>query len=340
MKNKIAIFAILLSFNAFSQVKMVNNQFIDSFPVEKSCHASTIVELSNGKFMAAWFAGEYESHPKVGIYISTLEEGIWSKPTKIADGIENEDKQFACWNPVLFKNNLGKLFLFYKVGINPREWWGVMKTSNDEGKTWSKASKLPKDILGPIKNKPIQLPSGEILFPSSTESFDAKIWKTHVELSDANAENWEKIDIDCADYGVIQPSILTHKDGRLQMLLRSRQNNIIQSWSVDNGKTWSKLSPINLPNPNSGIDAVTLKNGDFLLVYNPLPSGKDWSNGRNILKVAISKDGNNWTDIYELENQKKGEFSYPAIIQANDGNIHITYTYDRKFIKNVVLKVE
>ncbi len=80
-----------------------------------------------------------------------------------------------------------------------------------------------------------------------------------------------------------------------------------------------KLSPINLPNPNSGIDAVTLQNGSFLLVYNPLPSGKKWSNGRNILKLAHSTDGVNWTDIYTLENQEKGEFSYPAIIQSSDG---------------------
>ena len=121
------------------------------------------------------------------------------------------------------------------------------------------------------------------------------------------------------------------------MLLRSRQNSIIQSWSADNGKSWGNLSPINLQNPNSGIDAVTLKNGLQVLIYNPLPSGNKWSNGRNILRVATSKDGNNWTDIYELENKDKSEYSYPAVIQTQDGLIHITYTYDRKLVKHVVL---
>lgn len=339
MKHALTILSFFTFFIAFPQAKLVKEVFIDPAPVEKSCHASTIVQLSENSLMAAWFAGEHENHFQVCIWASTSTNGIWSKPVKIADGFEN-GKQYATWNPVLFKNKEGKLFLFYKVGVNPREWWGMMKTSTNDGKTWSEAIKLPENILGPIKNKPIQLSTGEIMHPSSIESVNSKVWKAHVEISDANGQNWRKIEIDCGDYGVIQPSILTHKDGRLQMLLRSRQNLIIQSWSSNNGKSWGTLSPINLPNPNSGIDAVTLQNGKFLLVYNPLPSGNKWSNGRNVLKVAISTDGINWTDIYELENKEKGEFSYPAIIQSSDGKAHITYTYDRKLVKYVVLDVE
>jgi len=337
MKIKLTIVALFVNLIAFSQAKLIKEQFINPSPEEKSCHASTIVELSASSLMTAWFAGEHENHYKVCIWASTYTDGTWSKATKIADGIVN-GTQYACWNPVLFKNTVGKLFLFYKVGVNPREWWGMIKTSTNDGKTWSEATKLPDGMLGPIKNKPIQLASGEILYPSSTESLDSKIWKTHVEISDANAQNWKKIEIECGEYGVIQPSFLTYADGKIQMLLRSRQNNIIQSWSADNGNSWSKLTPIDLQNPNSGIDAVTLKNGSHILIYNPLPSGNKWSNGRNILKVAISKDGNSWSDIYELENRDKGEFSYPAVIQTQDGLIHITYTYNRKLVKHVVLK--
>ena len=337
MKIKLTIIALFINLLVFSQAKLIKEGFVNPSPEEKSCHASTIVELSKSSLMAAWFAGEHENHYKVGIWASTFSNGIWSKAAKIADGIVN-GKQYACWNPVLFKNKEGKLFLFYKVGVTPREWWGMMKTSINDGETWSEATKLPDNILGPIKNKPIQLTSGEILHPSSTESLDSKIWKTHVEISDSDAKSWKKIEIECGDYGVIQPTFLTHADGKIQMLLRSRQNQIVQSWSVDSGQSWSKLSPINLPNPNSGIDAVTLADGSHILIYNPLPSGNRWSNGRNVLKVAISKDGNNWKDIYELENIDKSEFSYPAVIQTQDGLIHITYTFDRKLIKHVVLK--
>jgi alpha-L-fucosidase len=83
-----------------------------------------------------------------------------------------------------------------------------------------------------------------------------------------------------------------------------------------------------------------LKNGLQLIVYNPDLPGKDWFNGRSRLRVAASRDGVQWEDILVLEDGTKEEFSYPAIIQTRDGLVHITYTYDRKNIKHVVLQEE
>ena len=90
-----------------------------------------------------------------------------------------------------------------------------------------------------------------------------------------------------------------------------------------------------MANPNSGIDAVTLKDGWFILVYNPTIQGDE---DRARLNVAISKDGMEWKDALILENESKGEFSYPAMIQTSDGRINITYTYNRVNIKHVVLE--
>ena len=92
-----------------------------------------------------------------------------------------------------------------------------------------------------------------------------------------------------------------------------------------------------MPNPNSGTDALTLTNGTHLLVYNPLINGKD---DRSKLNIAYSEDGNTWEDVYVLEDQTKGEYSYPAIIQDEDDNIHITYTYQRKNIKHLTLAIK
>lgn len=321
----------------YSNVKVIKDGFIYDNAPFPSCHASSIVELGDGKMMATWFGGTHERNKDVTIWLSTYEHGQWKKIQEIADGIQNDSLRYPCWNPVLFKNSKGKLFLFYKVGPNPREWWGMMKYSYDDGKTWSYAEKLPKNRLGPIRAKPIELENGDLLCPSSIE-FIGGYWRTHLEVYTPSTNFWGKIDIDPnTNFDVIQPTILRHSPKQLQILCRSRQNRIIESWSTDNGKTWGKLTATTLPNPSAGIDAVTLGNGQQLLIYNPTEDGK---NDRAKLNLAISMDGKNWTDVYEIENQTQGEFSYPAMIKTADGLIHITYTWNRQKIKHLVLKLE
>lgn len=322
-----------------TQVTLVSNELIMQKPPFAACHASTITVLPGGQLMAAWFGGAHEGSPDVCIWTAVYNKGSWSAPQRVADGVINDTLRYPCWNPVLFTTRAGKLFLFYKVGKSPRDWWGMMMSSSDNGKHWSVAERLSDSLLGPIKNKPVQLANGDILYPSSTESKDEKVWNIHLEKSDAAGRNWQYIPVDCDTFGVIQPSILFYPDHTLQLLCRSRQNYVIQSWSKDDGVTWSPLTKTALPNPNSGTDAVTLQNGLQLLVYNPLTAGKEWWEGRSRLKVAVSEDGHHWKDVYTLEDQPKGEFSYPAIIQSPDGLVHITYTADRKNIRHVALQL-
>jgi len=129
------------------------------------------------------------------------------------------------------------------------------------------------------------------------------------------------------------------KDKTLLALLRSNQNYIAESRSSDQGSTWSRPVLTHVRNPNSGIDALRLRNGLLVLVYNPAPAGKEWVEGRSKLFVAVSTDGSNWKDVFRLEDQETGEFSYPAIAQSGDGGVHITYTGNRTTIKHVVLKI-
>jgi alpha-L-fucosidase len=300
------------------------------------CHASTLIELKDGSLMAAWFGGAYEGSKNVAIWASVKKGSSWSSPYEIANGKVNDTLQYPCWNPVLFRNSNNVLFLFYKVGPNPREWWGMQITSTDEGKTWSKPERLPEGILGPIKNKPILLKSGVILSPSSTETNTR--WQSFIERSENGGKSWQIIPVDTANPAkVIQPTLLQYPHGRIQALLRSNQDYIMESWSADEGKTWSALQKTNVLNPNSGIDAVTLSSGLQVLVYNPMQSGAEWVNGRNKLNLAVSVDGINWNDIAELENQPEGEFSYPAVIETSDKKVHVVYTANRKWIRHVVM---
>ncbi len=222
--------------------------------------------------------------------------------------------------------------LVYKVGPGPRTWWGLLKTSDDAGRTWSAARHLPSPILGPIKNKPIELDDGTMLSPSSTEEGR---WRVYIERSMNGREGWERIGPvpDCGRVVAIQPSILCYADDRLQLLCRTKQGWIAQSWSDDRGRTWSALEPIDLPNPNSGTDAVTLADQRQLLVYNHS------HRSRTQLSVALSVDGKNWSRVLTLE-RGLGEYSYPAVIQTGDGLVHVTYSWNLRRIRHAVIDPE
>src|SRR5262249_25389068 len=140
-------------------------------------------------------------------------------------------------------------------------------------------------------------------------------------------------------FDAIQPSILFHRDGQLQALCRTKQGVIAQTWSKDKGQTWSALTAIPLPNPNSGTDAVTLADGRQLLVYNHSAHRADEAKGdRWPIDVAVSDDGIAWRRALTLDDEpNKSGYAYPAVIQAADGLVHITYTVNREVIKHVVL---
>jgi len=342
--NKFFSLAIVYALSLFSVahaqstwVKLKEELVFSQAPF-KQCHASTMVEVSPGKILLACFGGSAEGKKDVDIWLSSIDQHGISEPQDVANGIVSDTLRFPAWNPVLFKTRNGKLFLFYKVGPNPREWWGMVKTSDDNGQSWSSSKRLPDGILGPIKNKPVQLADGTILSPSSVEVTENR-WTAHIEKSADEGKTWALVPVDPeSKFDVIQPSILFYGKNKLQVLCRSKQGSVMQAWSSNGGNTWGKLSKTSLLNPNSGTDAVTLKDGTQLIVYNPDVPGKDWFNGRSKLRVATSKDGKKWEDVVILENGTKEEYSYPAIIQTSDGLVHITYTYDRKNVKHIVLK--
>ena len=291
-------------------------------------HASTLAATDDG-LVAAWFGGTRERNPDVGIWLAHRSSLGWSMPREVANGLQDDGKRYPCWNPVLFRPQHGPLLLFYKVGPDPSRWWGMVMISPDDGQTWSESVRLPEGIFGPVKNKPIQLADGTLLSPSSTEQDG---WQVQLERSSDLGRSWKRDGVfpGAEEFGVIQPTLLAYPSGRIQLLARSRQGRVVESWSENGGLNWSKLAVSELSNPNSGIDAVMLRDGRALLVYNPTRFR------RSPLRVAISADGAHWRDVLTLEDGW-GEFSYPAVIQAADGLVHVTYTWKRERIKHVVI---
>lgn len=315
------------------QPGVVSAEFVYEKAPFPQCHASTLAD-AGGTIVAAWFGGTREGASDVGIWVARQESGRWTAPVEVAAGQEDATR-YPCWNPVLYQEPQGPLLLFYKVGPKPSAWWGMQIHSDDGGRTWSAPERLPGGILGPVKNKPVRLADGTLLCGSSTEHAG---WQVHFERTGDLGRTWSHTEplATQGEVGAIQPTILLH-GAKLQTLCRTQQGKVAEAWSDDGGLTWTPLALTDLPNPNSGIDAVTLADGRHLLVYNPTrPALGRWGGPRTPLSVALSSDGRAWRDVVVLETAP-GEYSYPAVIQSADGLVHITYTWRRERVRHVVL---
>jgi predicted neuraminidase len=294
-----------------------------------SCHASTVVETKPGHLMAAWFGGTAEKANDVQIWGSHFDGKSWTAPEVLG----TQPNQ-PCWNPVLFQLAKGPLMLWYKVGPNPTNWVGVERKSEDNGKTWSKPVFMPAGFYGPVRAKPIQLKDGTLLAGTSVEAGQdaSSVWTPFVDRSPDNGATWIRSNAYHVpnQHGQIQPTLLETKEGHIVALMRSRKPlRVCRSVSQDGGKTFSAAEPIELPNPNAGIDVVKTTEGDLFLIHNPV------ERGRSPLSLARSTDdGKTWKNVHDLETEPKAEFSYPAMIQSHDGKLHMTYTWKRRHIKH------
>ena len=309
-------------------------------PTITGSHASTIAEMPNGTLVAAWLGRPSPDDEAIAVWSAIFRDGSWTE-AKIVATVPDDMPDYSpegrinrLWNPVLFQDDDGSLYLFYKVGPTTADWRGLIRKSVDGGETWEDFAKLPEGFVGPVKNKPVRLKDGSILAPSSTETFAGE-WTVHLERAPKIGGEWTKTaPLNTSDEGgAIQPSVLFHPDGRLQLICRNKDGdeNLWTFWSEDGGATWSKMEQLSLPNPNSGTDAVTLRDGRQLLVYNHSTTK---TGDRTRLNVAVSDDGVNWRAACVLENEPGTfDYSYPAVIQTSDGKIQITYTWRWERIK-------
>jgi len=171
------------------------------------------------------------------------------------------------------------------------------------------------------RNKPIITKTGRMIVPLYSDGFSFSL----MAFTDDMGKSWG-FSNPLVGIGNIQPAIAQTRSGELVAYMRDNgppPKRLHISHSIDNGKTWSPVQNSTIPNPGSAADIVTLKNGDWILVYN------DIERGRNKLAVALSEDdGKTWPWHKRIEDQDQSvQAHYPAIIQGKDGLLHVSYSY-------------
>lgn len=288
--------------------------------------------------MAVWFAGSHERHPDVAIWGAARDRnGMWEAPRRIARAADE-----AHWNPVLFRGADGRLHLWFKTGVSVPRWRTWTQVSEDHGRTWSAPRVLvPGDIggRGPVKNKPIALADGAWLAGASTEvrhGDQSETWDIFVDRSDDQGASWKRTPDIALDrtridgHGLIQPTLWESAPGQIHLLCRSTCKRVCRSDSRDGGRTWSPAETTRIPHNNSGIDLVRLSGGALVLCCNPIEGG--WPL-RSPLSLMVSRDnGRTWSRFLDLETEKGGEFSYPAIIADGPDAVAVAWTWKRRRI--------
>lgn len=329
--------------------RWIESEHIISQNIEDfDCHSSSLIEVSPGTLCAVWKGGfgkgksNIDMKHGVGIWLAFFKDGQWSQPEQIV-----QSPNSVCWTPVLCKHPDGKMVLYYRIGKDPRHTVSMFKSSFDGGLSWSKEDILPAGIIGPTKAKPLVDKEGNVICGSSVEAgaSDDEFKATACWVEILSGQQWSKygpIEIPGKRFGCIEPALFIDGSGILKMLCRDRSNRInAEGWiwiaeSLDMGKTWSELKKTNLPNPDSGIEVLSLNSSDVLVIYN------NSHKNRFPLSVALSKDhGNSWCPLFNIE-EESGEF--PSAIIDSQGYMHISYAWmppgkSQRQIKHVMIDV-
>ncbi len=329
------------------------NSFINPGSKSGMVHVGSVCEMSDGELGAVWYGGTREGAKDVAIFFSTRPPRLnipWSSPRIIVDrasATEELNRYIRkVGNPVLFSGPEKRLWLIY-VSITVGGWSGSslnVKASLDGGLTWTDSQRLALspffNISELVKGRP--LPVSVTKGNENRDHFAVPIY--HECLGHFPEILWiafsrtdetifyEKSRMAGGNF-FIQPSIAplnTHSAKAFYRCL-SPARRISAARTDDGGQTWSAPEFLDLPNPDSAVDALPLSHDRILMAFN------DSSNNREILQLAVSNDqGINWIRIQTLEKSTHEEFSYPYMIRGSNGLIHLVYTWKRKRIKHWV----
>jgi|GEM_PF-7120379 len=311
-------------------------------------HAPSIVESKPGELLLAFYGGEKVLNPdnkeitdcKIWLAYFNQEEQSWSTPTLIASSQEvQQGNPVPCLDPVLCKSPTGTIYLFYKIGTSTENWTGYLKSSADNGATWSAPRCLASlGAVGPHKSKPLFYTHTDefmrkmnyLVCPSTKASWNFRAGYAELinyDLTYCCRSNLVEAPDD--PHGILQQPVVFHTDSTLHMLFRVRNlPHIYRSMSYDGGRTWEKPEPVNeLAGSDSSLDVIKLTNGKVLLAYNDITGSKRY---RLVFMLSEGKLCAEWRQIKIIAQSRNqnASFCYPSIIQSSDGRVHLVYVKD------------
>lgn len=318
----------------YGEIDFSSELIFSKIPGYPAVHCSSITIAPNGDLLVSWYGGSYESADDQVLFLSRRKKGsrFWSKPQII---VRSPGRPPG--NAVLFTTRDNRVWLVWgrMEGKQPQlrgTGWSdcdlFYRTSSDNGLTWTADKPFFHDTLGWLpRNLTMFLSDGTLILPLSDERNGHGVDLSFFLATKDNGATWTRSGI---MRGGEQPTFVQRADGSLLAYLRVRPN-IVSAQSNDGGKTWTRPTPTQWKNPDSGISMRRLKDGHLILVFN------NENNARTPLNIALSvDDGRTWGKSLVLESNP-GEYSYPSVFQAPDGMIHIIYTFRRYSIKHVEL---
>ena len=280
----------------------------------KACYNPVLIQMPNNEVWLFYKVGARVSD-WTGWIVKSKDGGrTWGKREALPEGYLGPIKN----KPVLMNNRL------ICGSSTEKNGWKfhveILDLSDGTWKTKPVAS-LPWKYVGPVRSELAKRTEDLPLNAGTNIGLEWEIPDSAGEI-DQNGMR----PIDC-----IQPSILQLKDGRLQVLMRTRNGKLATSFSSDQGDTWSDVTLSEIPSNQSGTDAVTLKDGRHVVIYNNFETLPGTKKGvRTPLSIAVSEDGKHWRHVLTLEDSPISQYSYPAIIQGKDGMLHCVYTWRRQ----------
>jgi len=289
-----------------------------------STHAASLVELSDGRIRAFWFAGSHEGAQDVEIRSAIFDPAkeSWSPEQSI---VNREDTQRSLLryvkklgNPVAERAPDGTLWLFY-VTVSLGGWAGssiTAITSNDDGASWSPARRLITspfiNISTLVKGTPFMYSDGTMGLPVYHE-FIGKFGEVLRINSSGEIIDKQRLS---SGKSTLQPVMLIKNPQQALVLMRrsgSSPKRVIATATGDAGQHWSKPVPTALANPDAAISGTVLPDGQILVVLNDIEEGRD------ALSLVVSSDnGTTWKTLYQMEDQR-GQATEPnRYLQAAD----------------------